>query len=681
MARYEITSPDGARYEINAPDDATEDDVIAYAQSQFSAKAPEPVAQETEAPTPEKDQSFTDSMLLGLKKRGAGLIELGLNTAENFGANVADAKQALADVQQDYAEEGTGTGFKGLAGEILGDPLTYIPGLGAGKGAATLGKVGLGTGLLAGVTTGTGDAESSLKDNAVNAGIQGALGALIGGALGKIGSTTKSLSTGVKSRGIEELEAAGKEIKAASNAAYAEMRNIGAVVKPSSAKTMFGNIGNALGNTSKLNQRLHGDTISVLKDMKAAVKRQSGLGLEDIDQFRQQLNDVVSRNTDLKGKMNGDAFKANKVIHELDAFVEKIGQSDLVNGTPDAMKALNLGRSEWARYVKHSKITNILKKADGDPNRIKAGIKQFINNDKNLRGFSKQEVAALKIASRQSAGEGALKALGKFGFDFGNSTTFGNTALPAGAIALGNPALAVAGTVARQGQKYLARSAGENVVRAIEGSLPQAQNTALKAIAGEGVGAAISGMGNSVAGALESRPIQAVTQPMSATMTLPQDELPALPDDIRQDEGLRHQSYDDTTGNRTVGYGFNMDSGIGRKVWKRAGIDVPFDDVYAGKAVISDAQAEALGRASFAIAVDDATDVFSNFLKLSDSRKEALLNLSYQLGKPRLSKMDGFIAAANKGDWTQSIRELGKTKYYAQNPNRARAVMRKLLQG
>lgn len=681
MARYEITSPDGARYEINAPDDATEDDVIAYAQSQFSAKAPEPVAETLATPAPEKDQSFTDSVLLGLKKRGAGLIELGLNTAENFGADVGNAKQALADVQQNYAEQGTGTGIKGLAGEILGDPLTYIPGVGATKGAATLGKVGLGTGLLAGVTTGTGDAESTLKDNAINAGTQGALGVLIGGALGKIGSTTKSVSTGVKARGIEELEAAGKEIRKASNAAYKEMRNIGAVVKPSSAKTMFGNIGNALGNTSKLNQRLHGDTISVLKDMKAAVKRQSGLGLEDIDQFRQQLNDVVSRNTDIKGKMNGDAFKANKVIHELDAFVEKIGQSDLVNGTPDAMKALNLGRSEWARYSKHARITNILKKADGDPNRIKAGIKQFINNDKNLRGFTKQEVAALKIASRQSAGEGALKALGKFGFDFGNSTTFGNTALPAGAIALGNPALAVAGTVARQGQKYLARSAGENVIRAIEGSLPQAQNTVLKAIAGEGVGAAISGMGNSVAGALESRPLQAVTQPMSTTMTLPQDELSGLPHDIRQDEGLRHQSYDDTTGHRTVGYGFNMDSGIGRKVWKRAGINVPFDDVYEGKAAITDAHAEALGRESFKIAVDDAVDLYSNFPKLSDSRKEALFNLSYQMGKTNLSKFKEFNAAVNKGNWTDAVRYLMKTKAAQQAPQRFRDNARKLLRG
>jgi hypothetical protein len=38
MARYEITSPDGRRFEVTAPDDAGQDDVLAYAQSNFGSK-------------------------------------------------------------------------------------------------------------------------------------------------------------------------------------------------------------------------------------------------------------------------------------------------------------------------------------------------------------------------------------------------------------------------------------------------------------------------------------------------------------------------------------------------------------------------------------------------------------------------------------------------------------------
>lgn len=36
MATYRITAPDGGEYEITAPDGATEAEVLAYAQKNFS---------------------------------------------------------------------------------------------------------------------------------------------------------------------------------------------------------------------------------------------------------------------------------------------------------------------------------------------------------------------------------------------------------------------------------------------------------------------------------------------------------------------------------------------------------------------------------------------------------------------------------------------------------------------
>ena len=42
MAKYNITSPDGKQFVVSAPDDATEEQVLAYAQKSFKmAKAPE----------------------------------------------------------------------------------------------------------------------------------------------------------------------------------------------------------------------------------------------------------------------------------------------------------------------------------------------------------------------------------------------------------------------------------------------------------------------------------------------------------------------------------------------------------------------------------------------------------------------------------------------------------------
>jgi hypothetical protein len=41
MSKYQITAPDGSNYEITAPDDASEDQVLAYAQEQWKAKTSE----------------------------------------------------------------------------------------------------------------------------------------------------------------------------------------------------------------------------------------------------------------------------------------------------------------------------------------------------------------------------------------------------------------------------------------------------------------------------------------------------------------------------------------------------------------------------------------------------------------------------------------------------------------
>lgn len=40
MARYEVTAPDGSKFEVTAPDDATQEQVLQYAQGQFQQAAP-----------------------------------------------------------------------------------------------------------------------------------------------------------------------------------------------------------------------------------------------------------------------------------------------------------------------------------------------------------------------------------------------------------------------------------------------------------------------------------------------------------------------------------------------------------------------------------------------------------------------------------------------------------------
>lgn len=155
----------------------------------------------------------------------------------------------------------------------------------------------------------------------------------------------------------------------------------------------------------------------------------------------------------------------------------------------------------------------------------------------------------------------------------------------------------------------------------------------------------------------------------------------SLPQSIKENEGLRYNSYMDTTGNKTVGYGFNMDSGIAKRVWDRAGVQSDFKAVYNGEQALSPAEAEALGNASFEIAAEDALDLFPELPDYTPARQQAILDLSYQLGKPSLSKFDSTITAAKQGKWTTAARHLLQSEYAKQTPERARQVARAFING
>lgn len=177
--------------------------------------------------------------------------------------------------------------------------------------------------------------------------------------------------------------------------------------------------------------------------------------------------------------------------------------------------------------------------------------------------------------------------------------------------------------------------------------------------------------------------VEPTAQPVepSAPNIAPQSSLQA-PDTITQHEGMREMAYMDTTGNKTIGKGFNMDSGIARKVWKQAGIAVPFDAVYKGEQGITTAEADALAGVGYAIAKDDARKFANNYEKLSENRKAALNDMAYQMGYPNLSELSSFQREFNKGDYRKSVQHLIKTEWFKQTPKDRRDwVMRNIIYG
>jgi GH24 family phage-related lysozyme (muramidase) len=170
------------------------------------------------------------------------------------------------------------------------------------------------------------------------------------------------------------------------------------------------------------------------------------------------------------------------------------------------------------------------------------------------------------------------------------------------------------------------------------------------------------------------------SEPLPTQQPLPPQS--ALPDDLTAHEGLRFSAYDDTEGYRTVGRGFNMQSGIARRVWKNAGVTADFDAVMDGAAAISQQEADALAAESLRIATDDASKYVANFSELSEPRKAAIINLSYQLGYPRLAKFDTVKKHIESGKFALAARELTASKWFQQTGKERRNwVLHQLVRG
>lgn len=143
MARYEITAPDGSRYEVTAPDDATEDQVMQFAQSQWKSSEPKPQPKPEPQDKPISKLGLTHQGMQGLTFGTSDEIVSGMAAPFAAFANPTGSdkgyfdrvKDAYSDIHQSLQDERNQ--FKAenpkaaLAAELVGGLATG--GLGASK--------------------------------------------------------------------------------------------------------------------------------------------------------------------------------------------------------------------------------------------------------------------------------------------------------------------------------------------------------------------------------------------------------------------------------------------------------------------------------------------------------------------------------------------------------------------
>lgn len=225
MATYRVTAPDGSTYEINAPDDASEADVMAYAQKQFSAPPPRAdfsdVTTTATTGTPERSllrraavnlagETGADTLdalqhnVMRPLHGAAQMVVHGINSAGNailpagglrkaLNESTAQNDQAIRDWEADYEARNPDNAFT-YGGAAVGQVAPFLVGAGAkalqyvgGKAASLLPQAATTSravasgvaqgGLLGAVQPVTGDNYGEEKATQVG------LGGLLGGAL------------------------------------------------------------------------------------------------------------------------------------------------------------------------------------------------------------------------------------------------------------------------------------------------------------------------------------------------------------------------------------------------------------------------------------------------------------------------------------------------------------------
>lgn len=160
MGKYRITSPDGQTYEINAPDNATQEEVMAYAQKNFKMAAQPKPEPKQEPPSKPFGQALTDNIKdiprqLGLTAR-YGVEGLGgtlnfLSSPIRGGLNALGADIAPVNFEG-YADKAGLPKPQNATERIVGDASRLVAGSAIPIGAAS-GLAKNSTGLTQAVAT------------------------------------------------------------------------------------------------------------------------------------------------------------------------------------------------------------------------------------------------------------------------------------------------------------------------------------------------------------------------------------------------------------------------------------------------------------------------------------------------------------------------------------------------
>ena len=126
-----------------------------------------------------------------------------------------------------------------------------------------------------------------------------------------------------------------------------------------------------------------------------------------------------------------------------------------------------------------------------------------------------------------------------------------------------------------------------------------------------------------------------------------------LREQLKIDEGVKYEVYDDHLGYKTFGIGHLVVAG---------------DEEYGAPVgtEVSEDRVNSVFNEDVKTYIEEAKKVFPNIDGLPEEAQQVIVNMCFNMGAPRLSKFKKFIAGVNDGNWSTAAVEMMDSRWATQ---------------
>lgn len=458
-----------------------------YKRIGFGARIPQKAAQNATQPAPETSgvNNAIRATARGVPVLGSFLDEANAATnatldpyigglfggprveGDTWGERYENALSMQRGMDRNFDEQNPAlsTGLQiggGLAtgGALLrGAPAIGSKFLGIVPSSASLGTkaaAGALSGGAIGAAHGFGSGEGGLENRLGTAGGGGLIGAGLGAAAPAV---AHGIGRGVdlafnRGRAAPTTEA----LRTQAQQAYNNARNAGVIIKKDSWRNFGGNLQRRLADEG-IDETLHSNAMAALRRI---TDSSDNVTLEHAEMMRRIANNAIGRASSQQGG-GSDARLGYIILDELDDYIGRLGQGDLISGNAPAANAyLQTARNLWSRQSKASEIERLFERArnrapqltgSGYENAIRTEFRQLAQNARRIKRFNKSEQDMIRAVARGGPVSNMLRYFSKFS----PKNAVGGAVGAGGGYMLGGPfgSVAVLGgaELARQGSR------------------------------------------------------------------------------------------------------------------------------------------------------------------------------------------------------------------------------------